>query len=175
MKSYHFITFTAANRGEVTLKLFSDSDSSQYRLLRDTEWVPRASELPEVIPPAGLSPKRQWYLHYQIREFCRAGTEDLVCPLPAVPLPANESEESDVEEVQPPKRPKATFSTASPSSKPRRPRCCGKCGKPGHTTHVYTGLSHHALLPHSTCRLSDRFSVSFFYLHLLSSCFFYFF
>ncbi len=115
MKSYHHFTFTAANPGEVTLKLFSDSDSSQYRLLRDTEWVPSPSELPEVIPPAELSPKRQWYLHNQIREFCRAGTEDLVCPLPAVPLPSNESEESDDEEVPPPKRPKATSSAASPA------------------------------------------------------------
>lgn len=133
MKSYHHFTFTADNPGKVTLKLFSDSESIQYNLLRNTEWVPSASVLPEIIPPAGLSPQRQWYLYDQIREFCREGTEDLVCPLPAVPRPGEQSESDDednADEPPPPKRSKTTPSAASPSSTPRRPRCCGKCGKP---------------------------------------------
>lgn len=65
------------------LKEFSDSASTTFRLLVDDTWAPTTDELPPVITPHGLSSDRQWYLYNHIREFCRASTEDLVCPIPS--------------------------------------------------------------------------------------------
>lgn len=43
-------------------------------------------ELPDLIPPPGLSRERQAYLYTEIRPFCDADKQDLVCPAPP-PLP----------------------------------------------------------------------------------------
>lgn len=37
---------------------------------------------PNEIRPDGLSDNRQEYLYKSIREYCRPGTEDFVCPEP---------------------------------------------------------------------------------------------
>jgi len=60
--------------------------SSIFKLLADDSWVPTANQLPPVVTPSGLSRERQCYLYNQICEFCRAGTENLICPLPSTPL-----------------------------------------------------------------------------------------
>ena len=52
-------------------------------------------ELPPTITPLGLFSTRQWYLYREIREYCRHGTEDSVCPKPSVP---EDEEECSVEE-----------------------------------------------------------------------------
>ncbi len=125
MKSYHHFIFAPSTPGVVTLKEFSDSKSSTYRILTDDSWSPTADKLPPVIPPSGLSAQRQWYLYKEIREFCRAGTKDLVCPLPATPLEEQvvKSEPETEEEV-----------TEEPEPRPaKRPKRCGLCGTPGHT------------------------------------------
>ena len=70
MKSYHHFHFSSSSRGTITYKLHSDSDSESFIHLKD-DWNPTPDELPPVIPPAGLSLARQWYLYNQIREFCR--------------------------------------------------------------------------------------------------------
>lgn len=44
---------------------------------------------PDQIFPEGLPIDRQQYLYNEIREFCRPGTEDLVCPKPSTQLPSN--------------------------------------------------------------------------------------
>ncbi len=111
IKSYHHFEFTAVKPGKVTVKLFSDSESSEYRLLTDDSWVPSAGELPDVVSPSGLSEEHQWYLHDQIRDFCREGTEDLACSLPAVPRQSHpvttpEEEERLEEEAPQAKRPR---------------------------------------------------------------------
>ncbi|MCG8625900.1 MAG: hypothetical protein MJE68_28370, partial [Proteobacteria bacterium] len=49
----------------------------------DRYWRPEGTDLPPVIPPSGLSLERQQYLFEKIREFCREGTKDLVCPNPS--------------------------------------------------------------------------------------------
>lgn len=44
--------------------------------------MPEKGTKPRELPPAGLSRERQQYLFTQIREHCRPGTEDDVCPAP---------------------------------------------------------------------------------------------
>ena len=124
IKSYHHFQFLASKPGVVTLKKFSDSSTSTFKLLHDDDWTPTADELPPVIHPPGLSNARQWYLYNQIREFCSTGTQDLVCPRPSgspeeEPLEDNDitPEESD-DESEPPRA--------------KRVRRCGRCGAAGH-------------------------------------------
>ena len=65
----------------MSVKENSDSESTFVRLF-DEEWQPAADELPTAITTAGLPLARQLYLYEHIREYCRDGTEYLVCPNP---------------------------------------------------------------------------------------------
>ena len=131
MKSYHHFSFSSSTPGVVTLKEYSDSESSTWCLLSDPLWAPTAEELPVVIPPSGLSLQRQWYLHKEIREFCRPGTEDLVCPLPASPLGMEQPVQHQPDREQPVQLQLEREVGAAPPAK--RVRRCGLCGTPGHT------------------------------------------
>ena len=82
----------------------------------------------EVIKPAGLSAKRQWYLHEQIRQFYPEQVKDIVCPLPKTHKDmTNEAGPSglqaEVSEVTPPakrgrrSRKRAAFRKAPEASK----------------------------------------------------------
>ena len=132
MKSYHHFTFSSASPGIVTLKQYSDSVSTTFSILKDSEWVPSAEDLPPTIPPSGLSNNRQWYLYRQIREFCREGTEDETCPKPALPPPEELPQVEQAEEE--------ALETVPASQAPKRPcpRRCGKCGETGHTRRTCT-------------------------------------
>lgn len=125
MKSYHHFTFSHRTPGEVELKLFSDSTSTSFQILADKSWVPTTAELPPQISPSGLSNQRQWYLYNEIREFCRQGTEDLVCPLPSAPQEHTSThEDNDIT---------SEGDSVTEPSAPKRPRRCGICRAPGHT------------------------------------------
>ena len=63
----------------MSVKENSDSEST-FVMLFDEEWQPAAHELSTAITPAGLPLARQLNLYEQIREYCRDGTEYLVCP-----------------------------------------------------------------------------------------------
>ena len=117
LKLHHHFTFTSELPGKVE---FSDTASSSYQILTDSDWYPDVNILPRVISPNGLSHDRKKYLFTQIHEFCRPGTEDLTCP-------------------QPPPRPRPTSPSSSLSGsesdapRPKRVRHCGLCGQTGHT------------------------------------------
>ena len=134
VKSLSF-TFKPAKPGTVFLKHFSNSEESSYRIFADQSWTPDSLELPLRITPEGLPAKRQWYLHDQIREFCRDDTKDLVCPLPTVPKPAADGLDTVVSEP-PLKRPRVAETGPAVDEidhSEKRQRHWGKCGKPGHT------------------------------------------
>jgi len=121
VKSYHHFTFSSSTPGVITLKQFSDSTSTKFRILVDDHWAPTTVELPPLILPLGLLSEQQWYMYNEIWEFCLQGMEDLTCPLPSTPQQqctnAPEDEEDDV--------------TDPPA--PKCPMKCGICGTPGHT------------------------------------------
>ena len=125
LKSYHHFTFHHRTPGLVRLKKFSDSTSTSFQIMTDKFWVPTTAELPPQILPSGLSNERQWYLYNEIREFCRHGTKDLVCPLPSAPQQhTNTREDDDI-----------IFENNGVTKPPvpKRPRRCGICRAPGHT------------------------------------------
>ena len=82
----HF-RFNAAFPGYVFVKESSDGEERLIKLVKDITWKPSLSNLPDIIPPPGLTLERQWYLHNKIREFCCQNTKDIVCPLPTQLLP----------------------------------------------------------------------------------------
>ena len=122
MKTFHHFTFTAAHPGVVVTKEFSDSAGTKFTMLHDMEWCPTQDELPPINTPLGLSSTRQWYLYKEIREYCRHGTEDSVCPKPSVPEDEDECSNGAAEEE--------TSGAIVPQAK--RARRCGKCGGEGH-------------------------------------------
>ena len=82
----HF-RFNAVFPGHVFVKESNDGKERKIKLVKDATWKPSLTNLPDIIPPPGLTLERQWYLHHKIREFCSKNTKDIVCPLPLHPLP----------------------------------------------------------------------------------------
>ena len=82
----HHFRFTASKPGVVYVKNFNDDTEKEIKLLK-TPWQPTTHNMPDVIPPPGLSIERQWYLFNKIRDFCPDEAKDIVCPKPLTPMP----------------------------------------------------------------------------------------
>jgi hypothetical protein len=118
IKKYNHYSFSALNKGEMTIKKLSNSPPSQYELLKNNALL-SPQVLPDIIHPKGLPPNRQWYLYEKIREYCSIETQDTTCPLPTVPRPGtpcvtplNISPESS---PSPPSIPSSSSSRPNPS------------------------------------------------------------
>ena len=81
----HHFRFSASNPGVVYVKISCNDTEKEIKLLK-TPWQPTLANMPNIIPPPGLTLERQWYLFNKIREFCPDESKDLVCPKPSVPL-----------------------------------------------------------------------------------------
>ena len=112
LKRFHHFSFSAESPGVVSLKEYSDSASTLFVML------------PPAITPAGLPLARQLYLYEQIREYCRDGTEDLVCPNPHS---ANHIHSPDLASME------EDINRRAVAPHPKRVRRCGKCGIQEHT------------------------------------------
>ena len=84
-KMHHF-RFCATHPGCVFVRNSSDDTEWKINLLKDPQWRPVSTDLPDAIVPPGLSLERQWYLYQTIQEFCPEEAKDLICPLPTTPL-----------------------------------------------------------------------------------------
>jgi hypothetical protein len=84
----------SSNPGVVTAKRYVDSEQEPFELLKKTadySALLDGSILPKEVTPAGLSPERQWYLYYKIREHIPdPADKDATSPLPAVVRPTKE-------------------------------------------------------------------------------------
>ena len=124
LKRFHHFSFSAESPRVVSLKEYSDSASTMFVMRFDEEWQPAADELLTAITPAGLPLAWQLYLYEQIREYCRNGREDLVCPNPHL---ANHVHSSDLASTE------EDINGRAVAPHPKRVRRCGKCGIQGHT------------------------------------------
>ena len=125
IKKYHHFTIKSEDKGTVYRKISANGEENSINLLKH-DWEPEPSVLPNVIPPPGLSPNRQWYLYDKIRDFCTDETKDIVCPLPNVPRPTTDSS------------PQSPISrTPSPDPPPKRRRLCSVCGQSGHNARFH--------------------------------------
>ena len=131
IKKGHHFKFSSTHPGMVYVKeRIDDTSEKQHNLLKDGASF-SASELPDVITPAGLSAQRQWYLYDKIREFCPVADRDLTCPLPSVPKPCSRQGTPE----PPPLSPSHSFSPSPPRPPPaKRPRTCTLCRMEGHNS-----------------------------------------
>lgn len=127
IKSLHHFQFDEAHPGVVHVHTTSDQPEKVLDMLHDPSWRPTLGELPDVIPPMGLSYERQLYLFEKIREFCHPDLQDVVCP-PPVQHQEVRSRPSTVSESQPPE------SSCAPVTK--KPRLCSNCKQEGHNIRV---------------------------------------
>ena len=113
----HTSSSTSTSFSLPLMKVHSNSSEETFTMLDSGSWSPVASELPPLIKSSGLPLERQWYLHKQIRSYCREGTEDLTCPKPSLDTTTNTT----------------TNKTGGAPAPPAKRRKCGKCGEIGHT------------------------------------------
>ena len=83
IKSYHHFKFDKDHPGTVFCIQYWYSEERGINLLRNRSQLPQPDQLPVIVTPEGISRERAEYLYKEIREFCRAGTENLVAPVVA--------------------------------------------------------------------------------------------
>ena len=148
IKKLHHLRFDSAHPGFIFVKEKAGSTEVKRSILKVKSWSPKADQLPPVLPPAGLSSKRQWYLHDKIREFCPDNFKDVTCPRPSAPLENLSPSRSPSPAPPPPSSSTplptgttAATATATPSTATttdvdeppaKRARLCGACRQPGH-------------------------------------------
>ena len=79
---------TISGSTKITQELYfvnsiSYSEERAINLLRNRSQLPQPGQLPAIVTPEGNSRERAEYLYKEIREFCLAGTENLVAPVVA--------------------------------------------------------------------------------------------
>ena len=82
ISKFHHFRFNKNYPGKVFYKEHADATEKEFQMLKDASILPPRLLPPQVLP-SGLDDERRRYLHKEIREFCRPGTEDFVAP--AVP------------------------------------------------------------------------------------------
>ena len=116
---YHHFHVSSKNPGTVELKEFSNSSRVMVDILKAGAEVNQL-EMPQRIPPPGISLERQNYLFEQIRVFCEPEYADITCPEPSIPNVTLSGGDS-----------------GEPSCPPsKRARLCSHCRCPGHTKTV---------------------------------------
>ena len=117
--SLHHFRLDVTGPGVVHVRSAADQHEKAINMLRDPLWRPTTEDLPVIVPPAGLSLERQWYLYEKIREFCCPDVQDVVCPKPAHSLPGETqtSTSNEQEDVAPPSK---------------KQRLCSNCKRGGH-------------------------------------------
>ena len=81
IKKFHHFRFARDEPGQLYYKQYSTSPEQSLQLLKNPAILPPAV-LPAKINPQGLSQERKQYLHREIRQFCKPGTENVVAPAP---------------------------------------------------------------------------------------------
>ena len=81
-KQDHFV-FSSVKPGCVLVKTRDDGEESVFAIMNDAEPVD-PEQLPDIIPPQGLSAERQWYLYDSVRPLVPEVVQNVICPLPLV-------------------------------------------------------------------------------------------
>ena len=82
IKKYQHFRFSKDEPSVVYCREYVTSPEQACVFFKDGAVIPPVSVLPQKINPEGLSDERRNYLHREIRQFCKPGTEDLVAPVP---------------------------------------------------------------------------------------------
>ena len=82
IKKFHHFRFSKDEPGVVYCREYLTSPEQACVLLKEGAVIPPVSVLPLKINPEGLSVECKNYLHREIMQFSKPGTEDLVAPAP---------------------------------------------------------------------------------------------
>ena len=96
IKKIHHFRMSSSHPGIVFTKEHSDSPEVQVNLFKKEPWSPDAIELPDIVPPRGLSAEREWYMFDFIRPFVADEDKDVTCPRPTVPKPGRSTPAPEV-------------------------------------------------------------------------------
>ena len=130
IKAQHHFYCSQIKPGAVAVKQFVDFIDLVHAIQLDKNWIPRASDLPPLVVPKGLTLERKRYLYQKIREYCSPDTKDLVCPYPGPgpcppsPHPAGPCLPS----------PHLAGPCPSPIVSGNKHRLCRQCGEEGHNS-----------------------------------------
>ena len=135
IKKLHHLRFSSASPGCIFVKERAGSTEVKRNILKDKNWAPKVDQLPPILPPSGLSLKRQWYLYKKIREFCPDHLKDTTCPQPDEPeqhtSPSHSPSPTPSRSPTPSPTDTTTTTTVEPPAS-KRARLCGLCWQPGH-------------------------------------------
>ena len=122
ISKYHHFRIDKTAPGVVMMREYVNTDETKFTIVKKTEVVLRADNLPSVVTPTGMSTERQLYLYEKIRRYCASERDaNLTCPFPTT-----------VGSVQSQAATKVTTMST---------RLCSHCRKPGHTKTVRGVLS----------------------------------
>uniref|UniRef100_A0A1X7VKS5 Uncharacterized protein n=1 Tax=Amphimedon queenslandica TaxID=400682 RepID=A0A1X7VKS5_AMPQE len=92
-KGFQHFVVNATSPGVVAARQALDGPVTQFNLLKEDAQI-MEDELPNILPPKGVSTERKWYLYEKIRPFCRYECKDVTCPLPDAPRLTGSSRQS---------------------------------------------------------------------------------
>lgn len=81
IKKFHHFRFSKESPGVVFCKEFVSSPEEPFTSLKNRNLFPPLT-LPPTTEPVGLTEGRKRYVFYEIRLFCKCGTEDIVTLAP---------------------------------------------------------------------------------------------
>uniref|UniRef100_A0A1X7T5Z3 CCHC-type domain-containing protein n=1 Tax=Amphimedon queenslandica TaxID=400682 RepID=A0A1X7T5Z3_AMPQE len=134
IKGFQHFVVNATSPGVVAARQAVDGPVTQFNLLKEDAEITE-DELPNILPPKGMSTERKWYLYEKIRPFCRYECKDVTCPLPDAPRLTGSSRQSTpgvddptdlAMEIEVPHSPRQSLEP------PATQRKCGNCGQFGH-------------------------------------------
>uniref|UniRef100_A0A1X7V6D1 DUF7869 domain-containing protein n=1 Tax=Amphimedon queenslandica TaxID=400682 RepID=A0A1X7V6D1_AMPQE len=79
IKGFQHFVVNATSTGVVAARQAVDGPVTQFNLLKEDAQI-MEDELPNILPPKGMSTERKWYLYEKIRSFCRYECKDVTCP-----------------------------------------------------------------------------------------------
>ena len=117
--SYHSFSVSAEAADVMVVREYAGSPANRLVIGKG----PCPTGEPVVIAPKGLSAERQAYLFKEIREFCREGTEDEVCPRPPqMPVSAPEPVASTSSAPEPVTSTSSAAILSEPTAGPSAPK-----------------------------------------------------
>ncbi|XP_053375897.1 uncharacterized protein LOC123531691 [Mercenaria mercenaria] len=83
ISKYHSFRFTIEQPGVVYMKENADDIDEIRFIICKTHYLPMdVTDIPDVLPPGGLSKERQEYLFRHVRPLVRQPFQDILCPIP---------------------------------------------------------------------------------------------
>uniref|UniRef100_A0A1X7VRA0 Uncharacterized protein n=1 Tax=Amphimedon queenslandica TaxID=400682 RepID=A0A1X7VRA0_AMPQE len=92
-KGFQHFVVNATSPGVVAARQTVDGPVTRFKLLKEDAQI-MEDELPNILPPMGMSTERKRHLYEKMRPLCRYKCKDVTCPLPDAPPLTGSSRQS---------------------------------------------------------------------------------